>query len=408
MKILRIVVVVVIVVIIIAILAVSCRNNGQDEANTDEPTTTQVVDGSTDNQDAVGETDAKQPGTDTTGTDTSDNSDNNDNNDPQDASDPKDDDPDTPTATLESGTITIAGEGTFVVLDTEDGSYTTVTSENGTATAVVPAGAYHVFAYGDDYDYTAVWNDGGGLSPITVDTDQTVEVTASAPADACSSMYQLPGTADGKYTSTASAEYTDHYQCETTASKDGSGTGDVAIPIGDGSGEIMGATGGKEQTGVALPPAGKPDLMGCTQPNEPQPTGAWYLVQPCDNLFRIGLAYGMSWQTIAYYNALYSANHIVPGQWLYIPWQSEGGTGGTSPKPVERGETSPPPVGKPDLMGCTQPNDPEPTGSWYIVQPCDNLYRIGLAYGLSWTTIAYHNGLYSADHIVPGQRLHIP
>jgi 2',3'-cyclic-nucleotide 2'-phosphodiesterase/3'-nucleotidase len=48
------------------------------------------------------------------------------------------------------------------------------------------------------------------------------------------------------------------------------------------------------------------------------------------------------------------------------------------------------------------------SGRFYTVQPCDNLYRIGLAYGLSWVVIAQANGLPNANVIYPGQVLVMP
>ncbi len=68
-------------------------------------------------------------------------------------------------------------------------------------------------------------------------------------------------------------------------------------------------------------------------------------------------------------------------------------------------ETTPPPV---DITNCDPPNVPVPTGSHYTVQACDNLYRIGLSYGLSWTVIAEANGIYYPDYIYVGQVLYIP
>ena len=44
----------------------------------------------------------------------------------------------------------------------------------------------------------------------------------------------------------------------------------------------------------------------------------------------------------------------------------------------------------------------------HVVQPGENLYRIGLKYGLSWVAIAEYNGLANADAITVGQELRIP
>jgi len=42
------------------------------------------------------------------------------------------------------------------------------------------------------------------------------------------------------------------------------------------------------------------------------------------------------------------------------------------------------------------------------VKPGDNLYRIGLAHGVSWQSIAELNRLANPHLIFPGQRLIIP
>jgi len=45
---------------------------------------------------------------------------------------------------------------------------------------------------------------------------------------------------------------------------------------------------------------------------------------------------------------------------------------------------------------------------YHIVAPGENLFRIGLQYGLGWTTIAQVNGIYNANLVYAGQRLCIP
>ncbi len=44
----------------------------------------------------------------------------------------------------------------------------------------------------------------------------------------------------------------------------------------------------------------------------------------------------------------------------------------------------------------------------HVVQPGENLYRIGLQYGLSWVAIAEYNGITNPDAISAGQELRIP
>lgn len=104
-----------------------------------------------------------------------------------------------------------------------------------------------------------------------------------------------------------------------------------------------------------------------------------------ENLYRIGLQYGISWVALAQHNNISDPNKIVVGQVLNLP-------GGGTDQPA---------------------TDPEPTPSpqteeVYTVQAGDNLYRIGLAYQISWTQIAEANGIVNPNQITAGQQLKIP
>lgn len=107
-----------------------------------------------------------------------------------------------------------------------------------------------------------------------------------------------------------------------------------------------------------------------------------HIVQPGENLFRIGLQYGLSWVTLAQYNGITNPNNIIVGQTIKIPCAA------TTP-PVQ-------PTPLPDEV------------TTYTVQPGDNLFRIGLKFGVSWVEIAEANGLVSPNQIYTGQVLKIP
>jgi LysM repeat protein len=115
----------------------------------------------------------------------------------------------------------------------------------------------------------------------------------------------------------------------------------------------------------------------------PRPTTAGgvieHTVQPGENLYRISLQYGLSWQTVAAFNGITNPNLIVPGQIIRIP------SGGASGTPV-----------------------PVPGGRTHTVQPGENLFRIALQYGMSYTTLAAYNGIAFPYIIYPGQVLRIP
>ena len=49
-----------------------------------------------------------------------------------------------------------------------------------------------------------------------------------------------------------------------------------------------------------------------------------------------------------------------------------------------------------------------PTEIIHIVESGENLYRIGLQYGVSWESIAEYNGIANPDQIEVGQELRIP
>ncbi|UCG23606.1 MAG: LysM peptidoglycan-binding domain-containing protein [Chloroflexota bacterium] len=111
---------------------------------------------------------------------------------------------------------------------------------------------------------------------------------------------------------------------------------------------------------------------------------ATHTVAPGENLYRIGLKYGMSWVTLAAYNNLPNPNYIRVGQVLYIP-------GGGQPTPA-------PPIAPPDT----------PSYVDYVVQPGDTLYSIGQKFGVSWVEIAEANGIVNPNLIYAGQVLKIP
>jgi len=101
-----------------------------------------------------------------------------------------------------------------------------------------------------------------------------------------------------------------------------------------------------------------------------------HVVQQGETLYRIGQQYGIPWQDIAQANGITPPYWILAGQKLTIP---RGGA------PVA------------------------PTGERiHIVQPGENLFRIGLKYGVPWQDIARANGIVNPRQIVVGQRLVIP
>lgn len=105
-----------------------------------------------------------------------------------------------------------------------------------------------------------------------------------------------------------------------------------------------------------------------------------HYAQAGENLFRIGLQYGYSWVVLARYNGIANPNFLTIGQPIRIPPASGSG----EPPPADGNYTN------------------------YVVQPGDNLFQIGLKFGVSWALIAEANGIVNPHHLVPGHILKIP
>jgi lysozyme len=137
------------------------------------------------------------------------------------------------------------------------------------------------------------------------------------------------------------------------------------------------------QTATASATAAATATATATPAPTAQPLPATHTVAAGENLYRIGLKYGISWVTLAAYNNLPNANYVYVGQVLNIPPASSG------PQPGQPTQTPTP-------------------GTYYTVQPGDNLYRIGLSFGVSWEQIAEANGIVNPNQIYAGQVLKIP
>jgi len=109
-----------------------------------------------------------------------------------------------------------------------------------------------------------------------------------------------------------------------------------------------------------------------------------HVVQPGENLFRIALRYGLTADQVSAANGITDPSRIYVGQTLIIP------VSGPAAPPVSAAST------------------PDKPAGFHIVQPGENLYRIGLKYGVTAQQIAAANGLSGVNMIFVGQRLTIP
>lgn len=116
-----------------------------------------------------------------------------------------------------------------------------------------------------------------------------------------------------------------------------------------------------------------------------------HVVQPGENLFRIGLRYGVTVEALMRLNGLTSI-YIYVGQTLLIPDTNAP----AAPSPAA--QPAPP-------AASTQPTSTDPV--YHIVQPGETLFTIGLRYNMPWTKIAAANNIIG-DRVYVGQRLVIP
>ncbi len=158
-------------------------------------------------------------------------------------------------------------------------------------------------------------------------------------------------------------------------------------------GTIPGAAGG------ITPPAVTTPILPATATPIPQTTGgcpATHTVQAGENLFRIALRYGLTYQELAAANGITNPNLIAAGTVLTIP-----GCGGAQPA-----ATSAPGTG---AIGPQAGDTVDANGDiLHTVQAGENLFRIALRYGLTYQELAAYNGIANPSEISVGQVIRIP
>ncbi len=122
-----------------------------------------------------------------------------------------------------------------------------------------------------------------------------------------------------------------------------------------------------------------------TTPSEPITEEQSHTVVDGDTLYRLSLIYGPSIAEIAAANNISETDTLEIGQTLTIP--------------------------VPGTVAVTPPEAPtaEPVGERvHIVQAGENLFRIGLQYGFTFTELASYNGIANPHRLDVGQQIRIP
>ncbi len=229
-------------------------------------------------------------------------------------------------------------------------------------------------------------NAGGGVDgSVDAPTDGAVDTPTDTTGETTSDEPATDTTGDAATGDTATGT-----TGETTTDEAGDATGDTDDTTQDDSAEAGGGVG-DATTDTSDDTATEDTATGetTTEDTAAQDTSAdatttttipaTHTVAAGENLYRIGLKYGISWVAIANANNLANPNILRVGQVLTLP-------GSTTPGPT-----------------------PSPgTETTYVVQPGDNLYRIGLRFGISWVQIAEANGLVNPNVIRVGDELKIP
>lgn len=119
-----------------------------------------------------------------------------------------------------------------------------------------------------------------------------------------------------------------------------------------------------------------------------------HTVQPGENLYRIGLKYGVTWQDIVQANGL-ASTVIYVGQQLVIP------VAGSSP-------TQALPAPSPTPAPADPAPTPAPAATSYTVQPGDYLSAIARRFSVTTAALAAANNLSNPSLIYVGQVIVIP
>jgi LysM repeat protein len=144
-------------------------------------------------------------------------------------------------------------------------------------------------------------------------------------------------------------------------------------------------------------------------------TPGLHTVAAGENLYRIGLLYGINWLDLAEANGISDPAGLSVGQVLTIPSpediaaaaaaaEAAEAESAESASTEEAAEEAPPAEAEPAAEEAAQSGERPET---YVVQAGDNLFRIGVELGIDYQEIVAANGIIN-NQITPGQILIIP
>ncbi len=142
-----------------------------------------------------------------------------------------------------------------------------------------------------------------------------------------------------------------------------------------------------------------------------------YIVVAGDTLFKIALDNNVTVDEIAAANGIIDVNTLEVGQELIIPAPGSTPTDDTAESNqelVDETDTSASTTetdasAETEIAPETQTQEPATgPGGTVIIQPGDNLFRIGLQYGCTVEQIARHNGITTPNRVSVGMEIEIP
>lgn len=145
---------------------------------------------------------------------------------------------------------------------------------------------------------------------------------------------------------------------------------------------------GEEPTGESTAPA--PTATPVPEETEERTAEIIHVVVAGDTLFSLAQQYGVTVEEIAAANNMSNIHSLEVGQELVIP--------------PPGGETTTPATEEPP----TTEEPPATEERVHVVQPGENLYRIGLQYGFTIEELAAYNNIANPNRLEVGQEIRIP